>query len=88
MTTKIYCPLSLLSHISISSKKILFNQINYHTKPYFSDLVTGFRRKRSTQYCLIIMQGKRENRVNNRYHSGPVFVDFLKTFICIRVLHL
>ena len=50
-----YRPISLLSHTSKIYEKILFNQINDYIEPYFSDLLTGFRRNHSTQHCLIKM---------------------------------
>ena len=47
-----YPPISLLSHTLKIYEKILFNQINGYTEPYFSELLTDFRRNDSTQNCL------------------------------------
>ena len=53
-----YCPKSLLSHTSKIYEKTLFNQINDYIEPYFSDLLTGFRRNHSSHHCLIKMLQK------------------------------
>ena len=39
-----YRPISLLSHTSKIYEKILFNQIIDYIEPYFSELLTAFRR--------------------------------------------
>ena len=53
-----YRPISLLSHVSKVFEKILSNQINEFMQPYFSDLLTGFRKHHSTQHSLIKMLEK------------------------------
>ena len=61
-------------------KKILFNQINDYIEPYFSDLLTGFRRNHSTQHCLIKMLEKWKHLLDNGYNIGVLFMDLSKAF--------
>ena len=75
-----YRPISLLSHTSKIYEKILFNQINDYIEPYFSDLLTGFRRNHSTQHCLIKMLEKWKHLLDNGYNIGVLFMDLSKAF--------
>ena len=75
-----YRPISLLSHTSRIYEKILFNQINDYIEPYFSDLLTGFRRNHSTQHCLIKTLEKWKHLLDNRYNIGVLFMDLSKAF--------
>ena len=75
-----YRPISLLSHTSKIYEKILFNQINDYIEPYFSHLLTGFRRNYSTQHCLIKMQEKWKHLLDNGYNIGVLFMDLSKAF--------
>ena len=75
-----YRPISLLSHTSKIYEKTLFNQINDYIEPYFSHLLTGFRRNYSTQHCLIKMQEKWKHLLDNGYNIGVLFMDLSKAF--------
>ena len=75
-----YKPISLLSHVPKIFEKILSNQINEFMQPYFSDLLTGFRRNHSTQHLLITMLEKWKYLLDKGFHIGVVYMDLSKAF--------
>ena len=50
-----YRPISLLSYMSKILERIIHNQINDYIEPYFSNLLTGFRKNHNTQNSLLNM---------------------------------
>ena len=50
-----YSPISLLSDVSKVYEKVIFKQISTYFEPYFSNLLTGFRKNNNTQHSLLKM---------------------------------
>ena len=50
-----YSQISLLSDVSKVYEKIIFKQIRTYFEPYFSNLLTGFRKNNNTQHSLLKM---------------------------------
>ena len=48
-----YRPVSLLSHVTKTYERIVFNQISTYFEPHFSSFLTGFRKNHNTQHSLL-----------------------------------
>ena len=56
-----YRPVSVLPHMSKVFERIMYTQIESFMEYKLSELLTGFRKNRSTQYCIINMLEKWKN---------------------------
>ena len=75
-----YRPVSLLSHMSEVFERIIFNVINEYIEPFLSNLLTGFRKNRNTQHCLLKMLEKWKEALDKNNFVDAIFVDLSKAF--------
>ena len=75
-----YRPVSLLSHMSEVFERIIFNVINEYIEPFLSNLLTGFRKNRNTQHCLLKMLEKWKEALDKNNFVDAIFMDLLKAF--------
>ena len=75
-----YRPVSLLSHMSEVFERIIFNVINEYIEPFLSNLLTGFRKNRNTQHCLLKMLEKWKEALDKNNFVDAIFMDLSKAF--------
>ena len=75
-----YRPVSLLSLVSKVYKRINFNQISTYFEPYFSNLLTGFRRNHNTQHSFLKALELWKEALNKGKSVGAIFMDLSKAF--------
>ena len=78
---KVKCtPVSLLSYVSKVYETIIFSQIGTYFEPYFSNLLTGFRKNHNTQHSLLKMLELWKEALDKGKSSAAIFIDLSKTF--------
>ena len=75
-----YRPVSLLSHVSKSYERIIFNQIGTFFELYFSSFLTGFYKKHNTQHSLLKMLELWKEALDKGNSVGAIFMDLSKAF--------
>ena len=70
-----YRPVSVLPHMSKVFERIMYTQIESFMEYKLSELLTGFRKNRSTQYCLINMLEKLKNILDKGGFVCDMFMD-------------
>ena len=75
-----YRPVSLLSHVSKSYERIIFNQIGTFFELYFSSFFTGFYKKHNTQHSLLKMLELWKEALDKGNSVGAIFMDLSKAF--------
>ena len=78
-----YRPVSILPLLSKPFERILYEQIDSHTKAILSKYLGGFRKKFSSQHSLLAMFEKWKKVLDNGGSCGALLVDLLKAFDCI-----
>ena len=78
-----YRPVSLLHLLSILFKRILYEQIDSHTKDILSKYQEGFQKKFNSQHSWLAMFKKWKKVLDNGGRCGVLFVFLSKTFDCI-----
>ena len=78
-----YRPVSILLLLSKPLERILFEQIDNHTKDVLSKYQGGFRKKFSSQHSLLAMFKKWKKVLDNGGSCRAVLVDLSKAFDCI-----
>ena len=73
-------PVSFLSHMCKVFEIMIFNLINELIEPFSSNLLTGFRKNRNTQYCLLKMLEKWNEALDKGNFVASVFMDISKAF--------
>ena len=76
-------PVSTLPLLSRPFERILYEQIDSHTKGRLSKYRAGFRKKFSSQHSLLAMFEKWKKVLDNGRSYGALFVVLPKTFDCI-----
>ena len=79
-----YRPVSLLPVVSKIYEKILYSQISLHFDPLFYALQCGFRKRHSTQNCLLFLLEKWRKALDAKQSAGILLTDLSKAFDCIR----
>ena len=75
-----YRPISLLSYMSKILERIIHNQINDYIEPYFSNLLTGFRKNHNTQNSLLNMIEKWKEFLDKGKYVNVIIMDLSKAF--------
>ena len=78
-----YRPVSILPLLSKPSERILYEQIDSHTKDILSKYQVGFRKRFNSQHSLLAMFEKWKKVLNNGGSCGVLLVDLSKAFDCI-----
>ena len=78
-----YRPVSILPLLSKPFERILYEQIDSHTKDILSKYQGGFRKKFSSQHSLLAMFEKWKKVLDNGGSCGALLVDLSKAFDCI-----
>ena len=78
-----YKSVSILPLLSKPCERILYEQIDSHTKDILSKYQGGFPEKFSSQHSLLAMFEKWKKVLDNGRSGGTLFVDLSKTFDCI-----
>ena len=78
-----YRPVSILPLLSKPFERILYEQIDSHTKDILSKYQGGFRKKFSSQHSLLVMFEKWKKVLDNGGSCGALLVDLSKAFDCI-----
>ena len=73
-----YRPVSILPLLSKPFERILYEQIDNHTKDILSKYQGGFRKKSSSQHSLLAMFEKWKKVLDDRGSCGALFVDLSK----------
>ena len=73
-------PVSVLPHVSKVFERIRYDQINNYIKDKLSKQLTGFRKKYSTQHCLISILELWKNILDKGGYICAIFIDLSKTF--------
>ena len=72
--------MDVLSHVSKTFEKIIYEQINIYMEPQFSHLSCGFRKNHNTQHSLLKMLEKWKLVSDKGYNIGAIFMDLSKIF--------
>ena len=78
-----YRPVSILPLLSKPFERILYEQIDSHTKDILSKYQGGFRKRFSSQHSLLVMFEKWKKVLDNGGSCGALLVDLSKAFDCI-----
>ena len=78
-----YGPVSILPLLSKPFERILYEQIDNHTKDILSKYQGGFRKKFSSQHSLLAMFEKWKKVLDNGGSRGAILVDLSKAFDCM-----
>ena len=78
-----YRPVSILPLLSKPFERILYEQIDSHTKDILLKYQGGFRKKVSSQHLLLAMFEKWKKVLDNGGSCGALLVDLSKAFDCI-----
>ena len=78
-----YRPVRFLPLLSKPFERILYEQIDNHTKDALSKYQGGFRKKFSSQHSLLAMFEKWKKVLDNGESCGALFVDLSKAFECM-----
>ena len=78
-----YRPVGILPLLSKPFERILYEQIDSHTKDILSKYQGGFRKKFSSQHSLLVMFEKWKKVLDNGGSCGALLVDLSKAFDCI-----
>ena len=79
-----YRPVSILSNISKTYERYLYNQISDFFKEKFSNYQCGFRKGFSAQHCLLVMIEKWRKSIDKGGGSfGALLTDLSKAFNCL-----
>ena len=78
-----YRPVSILPLLSKPFERILYEQIDSHTKDILSKYQGGFRKRFSSQHSLLAMFEKWKKVLDNGGSCGALLVDLSKAFDCI-----
>ena len=80
MNKENYRLVSLLSHMSKTFKRILYNQLNDFLKDELSNVLSGFRKGHSAQHSLLIMIEKWKSDLDQSMKVAAIFMDLSKAF--------
>ena len=75
-----YRPVSVFSRVSKVFERIIYQQIEDFMKDKLPNLLTGFRKNRSTQHCLMHMLEKWKNTLDKSGYICEPFMDLSKAF--------
>ena len=78
-----YRPVSILSNISKTFERCMFQQISKFMEPLLSKYQCGFRKGYNTQYCLLAMLEKWKSSVDKGSSFGALLTDLSKAFHCL-----
>ena len=78
-----YRPVSILSNISKTFERCMFQQISKFMEPLLSKYQCGFRKGYNTQYCLLAMLEKWKSSVDKGSSFGALLTDLSKAFDCL-----
>ena len=78
-----YRPVSILSNISKTFERCIFQQISKFMEPLLSEYQGGFRKGHNTQYCLLAMLEKWKSSVDKGSSFGALLTDLPKAFYCL-----
>ena len=73
-----YRPVSILLTISKIYEKMLYKQMYEYFNKTFSKYLCGFRKRYSTQHCLLFMLEKIKHALDKGLHAGILLTDLLK----------
>ena len=72
--------MDVLSHVSKTFEKIIYEQINIYMEPQFSHLLCGFRKNHNTQHSLLKMLEKWKLVLGKGCTIRAIFMDLSKAF--------
>ena len=75
--------MSSLPNMSNIFERIIFRQIPDCMESFLSKYQCGFRKRFSTQHCLLFMPEKWKRAVDNRKVFGILLTDLVKAFDCL-----
>ena len=73
-----YRPVSVLSHVPKVFERIMYQEIEDFMKDKLSNLLTGFRKNRSTQHCLMSMLEMWKKTLDKGGYICAIFMDLSK----------
>ena len=78
-----YRPVTILPLLSKPFERILYEQVESHTKDILSKYQGGFRKRFSSQHSLLAIFEKWKKVLNNGGSCGSLLVNLSKAFNCI-----
>ena len=78
-----YRPVSILSSVSKTYGRCIYDQINDYFHPLFSKLQCGFRKEFNAQHGLLVLVEKCREVLDKRGYTGILLTDLSKAFYCI-----
>ena len=76
-------PVSILPTLSKNFEKCMFAQMSTFSDNIFSNQQCGFRKRFSTQHCLLVMLETRKWSVDNGKVFGALLPELSKAFGCL-----
>ena len=80
---KLYRPVSILPRLSKILERILFEKMSVYFDTFLSDQQCGFRKRYSTQHCLLSLSEKWNNCVDKDKSFEALLTDLSKAFDCL-----
>ena len=78
-----YRPVSILPLLSKVYERVIYNQLSDHVEQYFSSILCGFRKGRSTQHALFKLLQSWQKELDQYGYVGTVLMDLSKAYDCI-----
>ena len=78
-----YRSVSVLSYVSKTFEILMYKQIEEFMNGKLSALLTGYRKNRSTQHCLLKMIENWRKKIDMGKYVGVLFMELSKTFYII-----
>ena len=78
-----YRPVSILPTLSKIYEKVIYQQMYEYFDKLFSKHICGFRKRQSTQHCLLFMLESLKKALDKGLSTGILLTDLSKGFDCI-----
>ena len=79
-TKRNYRPVSILTNISKTSEKLMYNQLSNYFDSLLATSQCEFRKGFSSQYCLLVMLEKFKESIDRENQFGTLLTDLSKAF--------
>ena len=76
-------PVSLIPIVSKLFERKMYDEIYAYIEKFLSHYLFGYRKKYSTEQCLIVMIEAWKKALDSKYNAGAVLTDLSKAFDCL-----
>ena len=80
---KNYKPVSILPLLSKVYEREINEQMSYYFKPFFNDILCGFRKAQSTQHAIFKLLTSWQNSLDRGGFVSSILMDLLKAYDCL-----